>query len=102
MFAFITNIENWAKTEINGIKRYVIYGEAVAKTAIHGGWSSLSAVIGASVLDYSKFNLTNGLRSEFDLLVLVFLASGGLAAYLYVRENSIPAAAPAAPAAVSK
>ncbi len=92
MFAFITKIENWCKTEINGVKRYVVYGEAVGKAALHGGLSSLTAVIGASVLDYSKFNLTNGLRSEFDLLVLVFLASGGLAAYLYVKENTIPAA----------
>ncbi len=90
MLAFITKIEDWFKTEVNGVKRYVIYGEAVAKAALHGGWSSLTSVIGASILDYSKFNLTNGLRSEFDLLVLVFACSGGLAGYMYVKENGIP------------
>lgn len=85
-----SSIKAWFTNEINGVKRYVIYGEAVAKAAIHGGWSSLASAVGASVLDSSKFNLTNGLKSEFDLLVMVFLASGGLAGYLYVKANSIP------------
>jgi hypothetical protein len=55
-------------------------------------------VVGASILDSTKFNVTNGLRSEFDLLILVSLASGGLAAYLYVKANP-PAPVAAAPAA---
>jgi len=89
MFSSITN---WFKTEINGVERYAIYSAAVGKAALHGAWSGLSSVVGASILDYSKFNLTNGLRSEIDLLILVSLCSGGLAAYLYVRENSVPKA----------
>lgn len=87
-----SSIISWFKTEINGVKRYAIYSAAVAKAVIHGGWSSLSSVVGASILDYSKFNLTNGLRSEIDLLLMVFAASGGLAGYLYVKQNSIPKA----------
>lgn len=83
------------KADIATGERYAVYVGAVGKAALHGGWSSLSSVIGASILDYSKFNLTNGLRSEFDLLLLVFLASGGLAAYLYVKANPPKAAAPA-------
>lgn len=87
-----SNISDWFKAEINGVKRYIIYGEGVAKAVIHGGWSSLSSVLAASVLDSSKFNLTSGLKSEFDMLVMVFMASGGLAGYLYVKSNSIPKA----------
>lgn len=86
------SISTWLKTEINGVKRYVIYGEAVGKAALHGAWSGLSSVVGASVLDSSKFNLTNGLHSELDLLIMVSLASGGLAAYLYVKANAAPKA----------
>lgn len=86
------SIFSWFTTEINGVKRYAIYGAAVGKAALHGMWSGLSSVVGASILDYSKFNLTNGLRSELDLLILVGLCSGGLAAYLYVKANTIPKA----------
>ena len=86
------SISSWFTTEINGVKRYAIYGAAVGKAALHGAWSGLSSVVGASILDYSKFNLTNGLRSEIDLLILVSLASGGLAAYMYVQANSAPKA----------
>jgi hypothetical protein len=88
--SIISGIKGWFTKEINGVKRYVLYGAAVGKAALHGGWSSITSVIGASILDYSKFNLTNGLRSELDLLILVFLSSGGLAAYLYVKQNAVP------------
>ena|SRR5208337_5510801 len=82
-------------------KRWAVYCGAVGKAALHGVWSGLASVAGASVLDYSKFNLTNGLRSELDLLILVGLFSGGLAAYLYVNAHPAPIATvtPAAPAA---
>src|SRR5271167_2180698 len=94
------SISSWfAAAEADG-KRWLVYVKAVGSAALHGAWSGLSAVIGASILDASKFNVTNGLRSELDLLILVSLASGGLAAYLYVKANPAPvAAAPAAPAA---
>ena len=81
------SISSWFKAEAAAGKRWVVYAEAVGKAAIHGAWSGLSSVVGASILDYSKFNLTNGLRSELDLLILVSLASGGLAAYMYVKAN---------------
>jgi len=93
------SILTWLEAEEAAGKRWATYVKAVGMAALHGGWSSLSSVIGASILDYSKFNLTNGLRSEFDLLLLVFLASGGLAAYLYVKANPAPVVvAPAVPA----
>jgi hypothetical protein len=90
------SISSWFKAAEAAGKRWVVYIKAVALAAGHGAVSGLTSVIGASVLDYSKFNLTNGLRSELDLLILVSLASGGLAAYLYVKANPAPAAAPAA------
>jgi hypothetical protein len=93
------SISSWFKAAEADGKRWVVYIKSVAVAALHGAWSGLASVVGASVLDYSKFNLTNGLRSELDLLILVSLASGGLAAYLYVKANPAPAAAPAAPAA---
>lgn len=89
MFA---SLSNWFKTEINGVKRYAIYGKGLGAAFVHGGLSSLSAVLGASALDYSKFNLTNGLRSELDLLVLVFCSSGAVAGIIYVKTNSVPKA----------
>lgn len=73
-------------------KRYAVYAGAVGKAALHGAWSGLSSIVAASVLDYSKFNLTNGLRSEIDLLIMVSLATGGLAAYLYVKAHPAPKA----------
>ncbi len=73
-------------------KRYAVYAGAVGKAALHGAWSGLSSVVAASVLDYSKFNLTNGLRSEIDLLIMVSLATGGLAGYLYVKAHPAPKA----------
>jgi len=86
----IANIENWFKAEVNGVKRYEIWGAGFAKAIWHGGVSSIASVLGASLLDYSKFNLSNGLRSEFDLLVLVFCVAGGYAGYTYVQSNSLP------------
>jgi hypothetical protein len=85
--SIFSSISTWFKAEEAAGKRWVVYAAAVGKAAIHGSWSGLSSVVGASILDYSKFNLTNGLRSELDLLILVSLASGGLAAYLYVKAN---------------
>ena len=78
------------KADIAAGKRYAVYAGAIGKAALHGAWSGLSSVVGASILDYSKFNLTKGLRSEFDLLILVSLTSGGLAAYLYVKAHPAP------------
>ena len=78
------------KADIAVGKRYAVYAGAVGKAALHGAWSGLSSVVGASILDYSKFNLTNGLRSEIDLLILVSVASGGLAGYLYVKALPAP------------
>jgi len=89
------SISTWLKTEEAAGKRWATYIKAVGMAALHGSWSGLSSVVGASILDYSKFNLTNGLRSELDLLILVGLCTGGLAAYLYVKANPAPAAAPA-------
>lgn len=86
------SISSWFKAEEAAGKRWIVYSKAVATAALHGAWSGLSSVVGASILDYSKFNLTNGLRSELDLLILVSLCSGGLAAYLYVKANPAPAA----------
>ena len=94
--SIFSSISAWFAKEAAAGKRWVVYAAAVGKAALHGSVSGLTSVIGASVLDYSKFNLTNGLRSELDLLILVSLASGGLAAYLYVKANPAPAAAPAA------
>ena len=88
----ISNVQAWFKTEINGAKRYEIWFAGFAKAIWHGGVSSLASVLGASFLDYSKFNLTNGLRSEFDLLVMVFCIAGGYAGYSYVQSNSVPKA----------
>ena len=99
MFNPITAVINWLKAEYDATKPWLLYVKAITSAAIHGGWSSLSAVVGASVLDYSKFNLTNGLKSEFDLLLLVFLGSGGLAGYLYVKTNKPPAAPAVVPLA---
>src|SRR5258708_7280218 len=93
--SIFTSISNWFKAaEVTGA-RWLVYIKAVGNAALHGAWSGLASVVGASVLDYSKFNLTNGLRSELDLLILVSLASGGLAAYLYVQANPAPAASAA-------
>jgi hypothetical protein len=86
------SISSWFKAAEASGKRWVVYVKAVGKASLHGAWSGLSSVVGASILDYSKFNLTNGLRSELDLLILVSLASGGLAAYLYVKANPAPKA----------
>jgi hypothetical protein len=95
------SISSWFAAEEAAGKRWIVYIKAVGMAALHGAWSGISSVVGASVLDYSKFNLTNGLRSELDLLILVSLCSGGLAAYLYVKANPAPApaATPAAPVA---
>jgi hypothetical protein len=89
------SISSWFAAEEAAGKRWLVYAKAVGAAALHGAWSGLSAIVGASILDASKFNVTNGLRSELDLLILVSLASGGLAAYLYVKANPAPAAAPA-------
>jgi hypothetical protein len=89
------SISTWLKTEEAAGKRWATYIKAVGVAALHGAWSGLSSVVGASILDSTKFNVTNGLHSEIDLLILVSLASGGLAAYLYVKANPAPAAAPA-------
>jgi hypothetical protein len=98
--SIFTSISNWFKAEEAAGKRWLVYIKAVGAAALHGAWSGLSAIVGASILDASKFNVTNGLKSELDLLILVSLASGGLAAYLYVKANPAPVApAPAAPAA---
>jgi hypothetical protein len=96
------SISSWFKAAEADGKRWVVYVGAAGKAALHGAWSGLSSVVGASVLDYSKFNLTNGLHSEIDLLILVSLCSGGLAAYLYVKANPAPVAAPVVPAAPAK
>ena len=98
------SISSWFAAEEAAGKRWLVYAKAVGTAALHGAWSGLSSVVGASILDSSKFNVTNGLHSELDLLILVSLASGGLAASLYVKANPAPAtpatpAAPAAPAA---
>jgi len=85
-----SSIINWVKGKLPVLEADAAYGKAVAKAAAHGAWSGLSSVIGASILDYSKFNLTNGLRSELDLLIMVSLCSGGLAAYVYVKEHAAP------------
>lgn len=82
-----SSLSTWLKAEEAAGKRWATYSIAVLKAAGHGAWSGLSSVVGASILDYSKFNLTNGLRSEIDLLILVGLASGSLAGYLYVKAN---------------
>lgn len=102
--SIFSSISAWFKSEEAKASRWLVYVKAVGNAALHGAWSGLSAIVGASILDASKFNVTNGLRSEIDLLILVSLASGGLAAYLYVKANPAPAApatpaAPAAPAA---
>jgi len=89
------SISTWLKAEEAAGKRWATYIKAVGVAAMHGAWSGLSSVVGASILDSTKFNVTNGLHSELDLLILVSLASGGLAAYLYVKANPAPAAAPA-------
>ncbi len=93
------SISTWYKSIVAKFKadvavgeRWAVYSGAVGKAALHGMWSGLSSVVGASILDYSKFNLTNGLRSELDLLILVSLCSGGLAAYLYVQAHPAPKA----------
>jgi hypothetical protein len=93
------SISTWLKTEEAAGKRWATYIKAVGVAALHGAWSGLSSVVGASILDSTKFNVTNGLHSELDLLILVSLASGGLAAYLYVKANPAPAAAAAPKAA---
>ncbi len=96
------SISSWLKAEEAAGKRWATYIKAVGMAALHGSWSGLSSVVGASILDYSKFNLTNGLRSELDLLILVGLCTGGLAAYLYVKANPAPTAAPAPAAPAAK
>lgn len=85
--SIFSSIKAWFQKEEAAGKRWLVYAKAVGMAALHGAWSGLASVVGASVLDYSKFNLTNGLRSELDLLILVSIASGGLAAYLYVKAN---------------
>ena len=102
MFAFVTTLTTKVKAayasfaakfkaDIAAGKNWAVYAGGVGNAALHGGWSSLTAVASASVLDSSKFNVTNGLKSEFDLLFLVFLSSGTLAGYLYVKANKAPA-----------
>jgi hypothetical protein len=86
----VSNVQAWFKAEVNGAKRYEIWGAGLAKAFWRGGFSGLSAVAAASLLDYSKFNLTNGLRSEFDLLLLVFVFTGSYAGYSYVKATSLP------------
>lgn len=83
----IKSISNWLKAEEAAGKRWATYSLAVLKAAGHGAWSGLSSVVGASILDNSKFNLTNGLHSEIDLLIMVAVCAGGLSAYLYVKAN---------------
>ena len=90
------SISTWLKAEEAAGSRWAVYIKAVGMAALHGAWSGLSSVVGASILDSTKFNVTNGLRSELDLLILVSAASGGLAAYLYVKANPAPAAPKAA------
>jgi hypothetical protein len=85
-----TNLITWFKKAEAESKVWVTYLKGVGSAVLHGGWSSLSAVASASILDNSKFNVTNGLKSEFDLLVLVFLSSGALAGYIYVKANKPP------------
>lgn len=77
------------KAETEG-KVWATYIKGVGSAVLHGGWSSLTAAFSAAVLDNSKFNLTNGLKSEIDLLVMVFLSSGALAGYIYVKANKPP------------
>ena len=77
-------------TWVAGVDRHRLASVDAVVGAPQGGVDGLG--VGASVLDYSKFNLTNGLRSELDLLILVSAASGGLAAYLYVKANPAPKA----------
>lgn len=91
-----TSISTWLSAAEADGKRWATYVKAVAVAAGHGAWSGLSSVVGASILDSTKFNVTNGLRSELDLLILVSAAAGGLAAYLYVKANPAPAVAPKA------
>lgn len=93
----MSTISTWYQSVVAKFKadvaigeRWAVYCGAVGKAAVHGAWSGLSSVVGASILDYSKFNLTNGLRSELDLLILVSLSTGGLAAYLYVNSHPAP------------
>lgn len=91
MFAFVTKFVATFKADLAAGKSWAIYAGAVGKTAIHGGWASLSAGIAAGVLDSSKFNVTNGLKSEFSLLAMTFISSGALAAYSYIKANKPPA-----------
>ncbi len=79
------------KKDLAAGETWARYAGAVGKAAINGGWASLSAGVSAAVLDSSKFNVTNGLKSEFSLLILTFLSSGALAAYSYVKANPAPA-----------
>lgn len=88
--AIFTSISTWLKKEEAAGKVWATYIKGVGSAVLHGGWSSLTAAFSAAVLDNSKFNLTNGLKSEFDLLVMVFLSSGALAGYIYVKANKPP------------
>jgi hypothetical protein len=97
--SIFSSISAWFKKEEAAAKRWVVYLKAAGSAFLHGAVSGLSATVTASVLDSSKFNLTSGLRSEIDLLILVAAFNGGLAAYLYIKANPAPIAAPAAPAA---
>jgi hypothetical protein len=78
------------KKDLAAGESWALYIGAVGKAALHGGWASLSAGIAAGVLDSSKFNVTNGLKSEFNLLAMTFISSGALAAYSYVKANKPP------------
>jgi hypothetical protein len=88
--SIFANLTNWYQKELAAGKVWITYLKGVGSAIVHGGWSSLTAAFSASVLDNSKFNLTNGLKSEFDLLVMVFLSSGALAGYIYVKSNKPP------------
>lgn len=88
--SIFSSISAWLAKEAAAGKRWVVYLEAAGKAFLHGAWSGLSSIVGASILDSSKFNLTSGLHSEIDLLIMVSVCSGGLAAYLYVKANPAP------------
>ncbi len=90
MFTFVTKIEEWYKKELAAGTVWANNAGGVGNAAFHGGWASLSAIISAYVLDSSKFNMTNGMKSEVELLVMTFLSNAAVAAYLYVKAHKAP------------
>lgn len=88
--SIFSSISAWFQKEEAAGKRWIVYLKAAGSAFLHGAASGLSATVTASVLDSSKFNLSNGLHSELDLLILVALFNGGIAAYLYVKANPAP------------